>query len=48
MRLAIISDVHGNAVALETVLLDIRRLGVSRIVCLGDVVADGPQTKPRA
>jgi len=39
---AIISDIHGNLEALQTVLADIDRRGVKRIVCLGDVVGYGP------
>lgn len=35
--IAIISDLHGNAAALEAVLRRIDALGVPRIVCLGDV-----------
>jgi predicted phosphodiesterase len=46
MRLALISDLHANRVALRAVLDDIERLGVDRIVCLGDVATLGPQ--PRA
>jgi predicted phosphodiesterase len=42
MRVALISDLHGNAVALRAVLADIRTLGVDRIVCLGDVATLGP------
>jgi predicted phosphodiesterase len=38
MRLAIISDVHGNLVALEAVLDDIQARGVDAIVNLGDCV----------
>jgi predicted phosphodiesterase len=45
MRLAIISDVHGNLRALEAVLADIRSRGVDATVNLGDCVA-GP-TWPR-
>ena len=45
MRLAIISDVHGNLRALEAVLTDIRSRGVDATVNLGDCVA-GP-TWPR-
>ncbi len=45
MRLAIISDVHGNVRALEAVLSDIRSRGVDATVNLGDCVA-GP-TWPR-
>ncbi len=37
MRIALISDLHGNAVALDAVLADIARVGVDRIACLGDV-----------
>lgn len=39
---AVISDVHGNAVALKAVLADIERRGITRIVCLGDTVGYGP------
>lgn len=43
MRLALIADIHGNAVALRQTLEEIDRLGIERIVCLGDVAATGPQ-----
>lgn len=42
MRIALISDLHGNAVALRAVLADIERVGVDRIICLGDVATLGP------
>ncbi len=42
MPTAVISDVHGNAVALRAVLADIEKRGVNRIVCLGDTVGYGP------
>ena len=42
MRVALISDIHGNRVALETVLAAIERDAPDRIVCLGDVAAMGP------
>lgn len=42
MRLALIADIHGNLPALDAVLAEIRREGVDRIVCLGDVSL-GPQ-----
>ncbi len=41
-RVAFISDLHANEVALEAVLADIDRLGVDAIVCLGDIVDLGP------
>ena len=43
MRLGLIADVHGNLVALETVLAELARDGADEIVCLGDVAALGPQ-----
>jgi predicted phosphodiesterase len=42
-RVALISDLHANEVALEAVLADATRLGVDRIVCLGDVATLGPR-----
>lgn len=42
MPTAFISDVHANASALRTVLADIEKRGISRIVCLGDTVGYGP------
>lgn len=42
MRVALISDLHANALALHAVLADARALGVERIVCLGDVATLGP------
>ena len=43
MRVALISDIHGNLVALETVLAEIERDEPDHIVCLGDVAATGPR-----
>lgn len=41
MRIAALSDIHGNLPALDAVLADIGRRGVERIVNLGDLVS-GP------
>jgi diadenosine tetraphosphatase ApaH/serine/threonine PP2A family protein phosphatase len=41
MRFAVIADVHGNYLALEAVLADIRTQGIADIVHLGDM-ASGP------
>jgi putative phosphoesterase len=41
-RIALISDIHANEVALRAVLADIRRTGVDQVVCLGDVATLGP------
>lgn len=43
MKTAIISDIHGNFDALQSVLKDIDAQGADRIVCLGDVVGYGAQ-----
>lgn len=42
MRVGLISDIHGNRLALDAVVSELEREGVDRIVCLGDV-AVGPQ-----
>lgn len=43
MRIAVISDIHGNDVALQAVLADLERQPADRLVCLGDAVQGGPQ-----
>ena len=43
MRIAIISDIHANLIALEAVLADIAATGADQIVCLGDICGYGPQ-----
>jgi putative phosphoesterase len=42
---AVISDIHGNGVALEAVLADIAVREVDEIICLGDIAAGGPQPR---
>ena len=37
-RIAILSDVHGNITALQNVISDIEKRGISKIYCLGDSV----------
>lgn len=43
MRVAVIADIHGNAVALDAVLADLTARPVDRVVCLGDAIQGGPQ-----
>lgn len=43
MRLALIADIHGNHLALETVLDRINASNVDQILCLGDVAMMGSQ-----
>jgi putative phosphoesterase len=42
-RVAFISDLHANLVALDATLADIDQSNVDEIVCLGDIVDLGPQ-----
>ena len=37
-KIAIISDVHGNITALNTVLKDIKKRNINKIFCLGDSI----------
>jgi predicted phosphodiesterase len=39
---AVFADVHGNLPALEAILGDIDRRGITSLVCLGDLVGYGP------
>lgn len=44
-KIAIISDIHGNLPALEAVLKDIEQKKINKIICLGDMIGKGPQSK---
>ncbi len=41
-KIAIISDIHGNIPALESVLADITKRNINSIFCLGDLAGKGP------
>jgi len=43
MRIGLIADIHGNLLALETVLAELALESLDQMVCLGDVAALGPQ-----
>lgn len=45
MRIAIISDVHGNLEALKATLQDIQKRKADKIYCLGDTIAKGVHSK---
>jgi predicted phosphodiesterase len=45
MQLAIVSDIHGNLVALEALVAALAAEGITQVICLGDVVAFGPQPR---
>ena len=43
MRIAVISDIHGNCVALDAALADLERHPTDQLICLGDAIQGGPQ-----
>jgi predicted phosphodiesterase len=43
MRLAVLSDIHGECFTFDQVLHDIRQQGIEQIVCLGDALQGGSQ-----
>jgi len=43
MRIAILSDIHGNCVAFDKVLADLNKDAIDRVICLGDAIQGGPQ-----
>jgi|SRR5581483_508509 len=43
MRVAVVSDIHANLRALETVLAQVERERVDEVWCLGDTVGYGPR-----
>jgi len=45
LKVAVISDIHGNLPALEAVMNDIKKRRVDKIICLGDIVGKGPSSK---
>lgn len=42
MKIAVLSDIHGNLEALDAVWSDALRLGAERFICLGDLIGYGP------
>ena len=43
MKVAVISDIHGNFQALKSVLDDMAKFGCEKILCLGDLAMAGPE-----
>src|SRR5919108_2900644 len=43
MRIAFVSDQHGNAVAFDAVIADLAHEDFDEVICLGDVAQGGPQ-----
>jgi len=42
MKVAVLSDIHGNLEALEAVRADLEQQGADRVICLGDNIGYGP------
>jgi len=42
MRYGLVSDIHSNLPALESVVVALDDLGIDQLVCLGDIVGYGP------
>ena len=42
LRIALLSDIHGNRTALDAVIADIGAAGITERYCLGDLVGYGP------
>ena len=45
MKIAVLSDIHGNVQALESVMTDVIEQGCEHVFCLGDLALAGPQPK---
>ena len=45
MKIAVFSDIHGNLPALTSILQDIAKKNVDKIIFLGDAIAIGPKPK---
>lgn len=45
MKLAVLSDIHANFQALETVMEDIKKEKCEKVLCLGDIAMAGPQPR---
>ena len=45
MKIAVISDIHGNLEAMNRVLEDIKKRNIDKIFCLGDIILKGTHMK---
>jgi predicted phosphodiesterase len=45
VKRALISDIHSNLEALESVLADIKQQGITELYCLGDIIGYGPNPR---
>ena len=45
MKVAVVSDIHGNLQALQSVIADIEKEQCEKVLCLGDLAMAGPQPR---
>lgn len=45
MKIAVFTDIHGNYEALKSIIEDIKKLKIDSIICLGDTIGIGPNSK---
>ena len=45
MKVAVLSDIHGNFQALESVIKDLKSKNCEKVMCLGDLAMAGPQPR---
>lgn len=45
MKIAVLTDIHGNLEAFEAVRGDLEAQGVRRVICLGDTIGYGPDSE---
>ena len=45
MTVAIVADIHANIEAMSAVMDDLAHRGISRIICLGDIIGYGPNPR---
>ena len=44
-KIAVFTDIHGNLQALQAILEDIKKEKIDDVICLGDVIGIGPNSK---
>ncbi len=45
MKIAVLSDIHGNGIALNRVISDMKKQNINKAIILGDVVMKGPMPR---
>lgn len=45
MKIELVSDIHGNKKALDTVLEQLEKKNIDKIICIGDLVGGAPMSE---